>query len=475
MKMAGIQRRWMFNGIIVIVFIVVAAIAAFSLAIYGYYTSSVRTGLEAKAKTSSSYFTTYVTQTYADYLQSVYKFTEDFEDKDKIELQFINMRGGIEISSYGLGAGTFPGTADIEVALSTGELSTWTGSDPSTGESIMAVSAPLLYSDGSVVGAMRYVTSMSQVYSHVLRISLIACAIGLAIILIVVLSNLYFLHTITEPIRTLTVVAKRIAEGSYGVQAEKKYDDEIGILTDTINEMSTKIGQAEKVQTEFISSVSHELRTPLTAITGWSETLMFDEDLNEDSRRGLAIISREAGRLTKMVEELLEFTRIQDGRFSINVEQIDISEELEDTIFSYAQLLWQESVELNYTPSDEPLPLISGDQERLKQVFLNIIDNAAKHGKEGKKIDVSIRREGGSVVIRTRDYGHGIPEKDLPHVKRKFYKGSSKERGNGIGLAVCDEIVTRHKGELIIENADGGGAVVTVKLPIQATALPKEK
>jgi signal transduction histidine kinase len=112
----------------------------------------------------------------------------------------------------------------------------------------------------------------------------------------------------------------------------KKYDDEIGELTDTINEMSVKIGQAEKVQSEFISSVSHELRTPLTAITGWSETLMYDQNIQGDSRRGVEIISKEAARLTKMVEDLLEFTRVQDGQFKLSVVQMDLAGQLEDSL-----------------------------------------------------------------------------------------------------------------------------------------------
>ena len=285
-------------------------------------------------------------------------------------------------------------------------------------------------------------------------------------VLFVLLSNLYFLRTITEPITELTAVARRIAEGSYGVQAEKKYDDEIGELTDAINEMSQKISQAEKMQSEFVSSVSHELRTPLTAITGWSETLLYDPEIKGDSRRGVQIISKEAARLTKMVEELLEFTRIQDGRLNLNISQIDVEAELEDSIFAYGEFLRQMEMEIEYRPSEKPLPLIEGDAERLRQVFLNILDNATKYGKAGKRIEVSIGEEDGRVAIRVRDHGPGIPEGELPFVKKKFYKGSSKERGSGIGLAVCDEIVSRHGGELLIENAEGGGVCVTVRLPI---------
>ena len=466
MYFKGIKGRWMANGIAGVVLVVAVSIIAFSIAIYSYYYSAARTGLENKAQTAVEFFTTYVSQSYLEYYQSAYRYTESFEDKDSIEVQFVNTKGRVEVSSYGISAGSSPNTPDIINALENGKISYWKGVSGDTGERLMSVSAPMQYADGSIVGVMRYVTSMKLIDKKVLQITLIATAIGLLIIIIVLSSNMYFIRTIIEPIHELTKLARQISEGSYGIQTEKKYNDEIGELTDAINEMSLKISQSERMQTEFISSVSHELRTPLTAITGWSETLLYDPEIKGDSQRGLTIISKEAARLTKMVEELLEFTRIQDGRFNLNIEQIDVEAELEDSIFAYGELLRQMNMELEYSPSTAPIPMIPGDPERLRQVFLNILDNASKYGKDGKAIEISLDKHGDYVVIMVRDHGPGIPAQELPFVKKKFYKGSSKERGSGIGLAVCDEIVTRHGGDLIITNADDGGVCVIVRLPI---------
>lgn len=294
-----------------------------------------------------------------------------------------------------------------------------------------------------------------------------AAALAAAAVLISVFANLCFIRTVTDPIRTLTALAQRISDGSYGIQTDKQRDDEIGDLTDSINEMSARIAQGEKLQSEFVSSVSHELRTPLTAITGWAETLAYDEAIQGDSRKGLNIITKESARLTKMVEELLEFTRMQDGRFNLNVETIDAAAEIEDAVFTYAKLFKQDSIDLVYIPCDGDVPLIDGDAERLKQVFLNIIDNAAKYGRSGGRIEVSVKWDDEKLMICVRDFGRGIPEDELPHVKERFYKGSSRERGSGIGLAVCEEIVSRHGGELIIENASEGGVLATVCLPIK--------
>ena len=297
-------------------------------------------------------------------------------------------------------------------------------------------------------------------------IAWLSAALSIIVCLYLIGVNLWFSSRVSEPIAKLSDHARRIAEGTYGIKLEKERDDELGVLTEEINDMSEKVAIAEKSRTEFISQVSHELRTPLTAITGWAETIAYDPAVQGDSLRGIHIISKEAERLTGMVKELLEFTRIQDGRFNLRIELIDIAAELEDALFTYGELMRQAGMEINYTAPDAEIPLIPGDPERLKQVFLNLLDNALNHGGDGKKIDVSLSSDSSYVHIVIRDYGHGIPKAELPHVKEKFYKGSSKNRGTGIGLAVCDEIVTRHGGQLNIENAEECGCRVTVLLPL---------
>lgn len=317
--------------------------------------------------------------------------------------------------------------------------------------------------------------------SSIIAVILIACFIAFAangyliisIVFAVIIAayivcvNVWFDVYVSKPIQDLTETAKRIAAGSYGTQVKKLADNEIGDLTDEINQMSTKIGLADKATTEFVSQISHELRTPLTAITGWSETLQYDPAIQGDSLRGLIIISKEAERLTGMVTDLLIFSRIQDGRFNLRIELIDIAAEFEDSIFTYGNLMKQSGIELKYTAPDYDIPLISGDPERLKQVFLNVLDNAAKHGGDGKLVEAWIEADTRNVRICIRDHGRGIPVDELPYVKVKFYKGSSKNRGSGIGLAVCNEIVLKHGGSLDIGNAEGGGCIVSIKLPLQ--------
>lgn len=457
-----IRRRWMTNTLAATFAIVAVAVAVFTIAMNNYYNSTIMAMLESRAQTVANLFQDY-TESY--YRSTARDFVNSFEEKDSIEVQFLNYRGRVLMSSLLDISGGTPDTLDVSGAINTKTLTTWKGTDPSTGDSIMAASAPVVY-NGNVVGVVRMVTSTRLVERQMLNLTLIAAAVAVLILIIMGLYASSFIRTILDPVSRVTETARRIAAGSYGVQMEKTSDDEVGELIDTINDMSVKIDQAERTQSEFISSVSHELRTPLTAINGWAETLYNGEiDNSEDMKKGLGIVVSEARRLTNMVEELLEFSRIETGRFNLSVEPIDIKAELEDAVYTYREFFRRKGLELNYTDCEEEFDLIDGDPERLRQVFCNLLDNADKHGGSGGRVDVSISGEAASVVIRIRDYGKGVPEDELPFVKCKFYKGSSQARGSGIGLAVCDEIITFHGGSLDVSNAEGGGCLVTLRLP----------
>lgn len=463
-RVRGIRRRWMLNSLAVVLAILLLAGGAFVAAMYSSYYQIIGERMEAQAQTASNFLRNYATE--REYLAAArYYMTNNFSDA-KVELQFISPSGMMYMSSLLDVPRRLPTTPDLNNAVTQGRANVWSGNDPSTGEHVLAVSAPVIY-NGSVVGVTRLVTSLREVDKQMVRLTVFVALICVGILAMVWFTNYYFIRSILDPVSRVTETAKRIAAGSYGIQMEKRSDDEMGQLTDAINDMSMKIDQAEKTQSEFISSVSHELRTPLTAINGWAETLYNGEVRDaEDVKKGLGIIVSEARRLTNMVEELLEFSRIEAGRFNLSVEPLDITAELEDAVYTYREFFRRKGLELHYEDKYGEFPPISGDPERLRQVFCNLLDNADKHGGSGGRVDVTIDRADDNAVIRIRDYGPGIPEEELPHVKYKFYKGSSKARGSGIGLAVCEEIVTRHGGTLTLGNAEGGGCVATIRLPI---------
>ena len=413
----GLRERWLFSAALPILLLLVLAVALFSIGVQEYYYSAMRSGLESRARIAAETFSGYGVKSYSEYYRLASYSAETFEEKDTIELQFINTNGRVQVSSYGLTAGTLPGTSDIDAAVG-GEMASYQGRDPQTGENILAVSYPL-YFNSRVVGVLRYVTSLREAQHRVLMDSLLASVAALVCMVLIAASNAIFINNVVEPVAVVSDAARRISGGSYGIMIENRYRDELGELVDNINDMSMKISQAEKIQQEFISSVSHELRTPLTAISGWAETLSVDPGSNLDqTKRGLGIILKESRRLTTMVEELLEFTKMQDGRFTLRVESVDLAGELEDAVYTYFELFRQEGIEVCYTGPDDDIPPVVADSERMKQVFCNVLDNAAKHGGSGKRIDVSAAREGNSFVIRVRDYGPGIPEAELPFVMR---------------------------------------------------------
>ncbi len=465
-KIGGLQKRLLLNTVGVVFALGLVCVIVVTIVFSAYYYTGMESDMRYRARTTANFFAGYINQNYKEFYQSCIDYANNFEGKNNLELQFIDAKGRLVASSYGSWPGAAPTTSDIYEAISTQTIRPFNGTDPNTGEHIIAVSSPMIYSNGEVIGVLRYVTSTRLLQRQILLIFFSALSILAVILIIVSFTSSYYVRSILIPVNQVTEKAKRIAGGSYGIQLQAESDDEIGELVETINDLSTQISQNEIIQRDFISSLSHELRTPLTAITGWSETLLAYEDLDRETRRGMKIISREAKRLTEMVVDLLDFTRLQDDRMTLNIHMTDIRADFEDTVYMYSSRLTQDGIKLEYLDNGQDIPEIPCDPERMQQVFLNILNNAAKHGGEGKRIEASIDHVDDYIVVKIRDFGPGIPEDELPLVKKKFYKGSSKARGTGIGLAVCDEIVAMHDGMLTLENADGGGTLVTVRLPV---------
>ena len=464
-RIGGLRKRWLANTLSIIFALGVVCALVITAAFAMYYYADLESDLRFRAKTTASLFADYINESNSEFYDSCMSYTQGFDGAaEKVQLQIIDIQGYIAASSASNWVNLPPETPEIPRAMNNRTLEVYLGEDPITGARIMAVSAPLVFED-EVVGALRYVTPTRQVDRRIVFVGLICFAVLAVVLAVVAVSSDFFIRTIMRQVREITDTARRIANGTYGVQIQTRYADEIGQLAETINELSGKISQNERMQAEFISQLSHELRTPLTAINGWTETLLADQSMDADTRQGIKIISGEAKRLTEMVVDLLDFTRMQDGRMTLNVEQADILSEFEETVFMYGSRLAQDGIDLQYIETESEIPEISCDPKRLRQVFLNILDNAAKHGGAGKRIEAAITYEDEQVVVRIRDFGPGIPEDEIPLVKKKFYKGSSSARGTGIGLAVCDEIVQMHDGTLTLENAQGGGTLVTVRIP----------
>jgi signal transduction histidine kinase len=236
------------------------------------------------------------------------------------------------------------------------------------------------------------------------------------------------------------------------------------------------------MKNDFISSVSHELRTPLTAIKGWSETIVAAGENDPDTlKKGMRVIMSETDRLSLMVEELLDFSRMQSGRLKLIFEKIDLLAELEEAVLMYTEKARREGIALEYDEQIESAVVIA-DKNRMRQVFINIIDNAIKYSDSGGNVHVLATEAEGFFVIEVADSGCGISAADLPRIKQKFYKANLTRRGSGIGLAVADEIVTSHYGTLDVTSTEGVGTTVCIRIPnvkkyeqLAAEAAAKQK
>lgn len=285
----------------------------------------------------------------------------------------------------------------------------------------------------------------------------------------VFISGRFFLRSIVGPVKEMSQTARKIAEGDFETpDLAKKYDDEIGDLSDSINYMAHELKQTEQLKNDFISRVSHELRTPLTAIKGWSETMLLTgDDIDRQTfQKGMNVILKESGRLTSIVEELLDFSRIQSGRMKLITEKTDLVAELDEAVYMMKERSIKEQKHLMFDTPIEPFPPVMGDKNRLRQVFLNILDNALKYTSEGGNVIVQILNQDNLIIVHISDTGCGIAPDDLPKVKDKFYKANQNVGGSGIGLAVADEIVQMHGGTLEITSGIGVGTTVTIKIPV---------
>ena len=288
--------------------------------------------------------------------------------------------------------------------------------------------------------------------------------VGVAVLFFVVMSGSYFINSIVNPVKEISTTARRVAKGDFDARLEKKYDDEIGELCDTINSMAQELGTSEKLKNDFISSVSHELRTPLTAIKGWAETMQVSEDNPEVIRKGVIIIAKESERLSGLVEELLDFSRFQSGRMTLMMDKVDLLAELDEAVYLFDDRAARGHIRLE---CDEPenLAPVWGDRNRLRQVFVNILENAIKYSDEGGLVQVTASESAEELIVRIADNGCGIAPEDLPKVKEKFYKANMTRGGSGIGLAVADEIVRLHHGSLELASEPEKGTEVTIRLP----------
>ena len=466
-KFKSITYKWFINIFLVVAAVVCIAAVAFSSLYNMLYTEKI----ESLAVEYSDEFSALHETNSATFKDTAITLAGDFTYKDKIEVQVIDKNGKVFVSTTGFldDVGEMP---DYIYAKESGEMQTFKG-ESNTDESIMAGTIMVYDQSGEELGAYRWITSMSHantLMTYVIGLIILICIIILSVTGV---TGLFFVKSIVNPIRDVSNIARNIAMGNFDARIELKRDDEIGELCDAINYMASELSNSENIKNDFISSVSHELRTPLTAIRGWGETakmsLGSDPELVD---RGLDVVLSEADRLSGLVEELLDFSRMQTGRLSLVSQPMNVSLILRESFDMYKELAKKQEIELVLSLPSQDVTVM-GDKNRLKQVFINIIDNAVKYTEAGGQAIVNLDTEEACVRITVKDTGVGIPAEDIDRVKEKFYKANKVVRGSGIGLAVADEIIKQHDGLLFIESIENVGTTVTVVLPIYEEIDPE--
>lgn len=469
--MKGITKRWLINSMGVIMAILLLIVVIFALFVQSFYYNGIMQTISGRSSEFANMF-----NKPDEFISTARVYVENFPDKELMELMVINSNGDVVITSTGFEPDKEQVMPDYEQAkYEKSEYTTWTGK-LNSGENVMVLTRMIYGNDDEYVGAVRYIVSLEEadrrIFITISGISLV----GLLVLFLIIISSTYFLRSIVKPVREIGDTAKRIAQGDFNARIGKFYDDEIGELCDTINYMAGELGNAEKMKNDFISSVSHELRTPLTAIKGWAETMQMGGSCDAKTmEKGLKIIVNESERLSGIVEELLDFSRIQNNRMVLKMDKIDILAEIDEAIYMLRERALSENKHLIYE-EPEILPAVLGDKNRLRQVFINIIDNALKYTPEGGIINIEVSQVEENIVIKISDNGCGIPARHLSKVKEKFYKANQTQRGSGIGLAVADEIVKLHSGTLDIASTEGVGTVVSISIPIlkEESEEPKE-
>lgn len=463
----SITRRWLYNSLGLILVIMVLLEIAVAVAVSTYYYSSARQAIHARVNVTEKLLLQYKDDPDIDLGAQIKNMVETFTDKDKMEMMTVKRTGEIITTSSGFTPSDLDAMDDFKQASSPNSedgYGEFVGKT-SMGEKIIAVTK--LTPDASTeCYAIRYVASLTNVDNQIRNIILSTLLIELGVLTFIILSNYYFINSIVRPVREIGRAARRIASGDFKATINKQYDDEIGRLCDTINDMAKELSVTEQVKNDFISSVSHELRTPLTAIKGWSETLAAcgPED-TVTLERGMKVIESETERLSSMVEELLDFSRMQSGRFSMNMTKLDILAELGEAYLMFTERAKSEGIRMVYNEPEMLSPVL-GDKNRLRQVFINILDNALKYSSgAGGTVTIDAYEKEDFIYIVVRDTGVGISKEDLPKIKEKFYKANHTVRGSGIGLAVADEIVALHHGEMLIDSELNLGTTVTIKIP----------
>ena len=334
----------------------------------------------------------------------------------------------------------------------------------------LAAACPLYGSDGDVVGSV-VVYSLTDNYGGMTRVVLRTVLLSSLWIILGAIVILYlFCERVAGPLHEMGIITKRFAKGRFDRRVTVVGDDEIATLGRAFNQMADSLEQLENMRNSFISNVSHDLRTPMTSILGFIEGINSGAIPEEKHAYYLDVIATEVRRLSRLVTDLLDLSRLESGTRKFNFTTFDICEMARLILISNEQRIEQKHLDVNFAVSQESMMVI-GDKDAIHQVLYNLCDNAIKFSSEGGAFSLTIAPSGRhKVFVTVYNEGEGIPDADIPFVFDRFYK-SDKSRGRdktgaGLGLYICKTIMEAHGEELTLNSVEGESCAFTLTLPL---------
>ena len=468
----GLRKKVIKNYFIIIIITVTLFEGLFIFYVQNYYYDSVRQSLKSQVE--------YTNSVYNNSINNIENTTFDEKISNILEkqrvvgglkyaIQVINKDKYIIIDQYGIKKHEKIEAEDVDKALKSikdvKDLSPITHKIKSTNEHVMSISVPIKINN-VIEGAIRYSVSLNEIDATIFKLALGLIIAGIFILIIAISLSLRFAETIIQPLIELKEFANELAHGNFSIKLKDTSisDDEIGDLAKTFVYMASEIDKSEKLKEEFISSISHELRTPLTSIKGWSETLGYEGITRDELDLGLGIIQDETERLIKLVEELLDFSRLASDRIKLKIDTVNIKSLAIGVMNQLKVKASEKDIRLNVEFENENIDLIQGDKDRLRQVLINLIQNSIKFTDEGGFINIIVSQDEEYTTIKVVDNGAGIEKENLEKVLDKFFQEDYNESGSGLGLAISNEIVKLHGGKMTLNSKKGVGTSITVKI-----------
>ncbi|MFL0365610.1 sensor histidine kinase [Pseudobacillus sp. 179-B 2D1 NHS] len=455
------KRKVILYFMIIILLTLSLIMVVFGIALTQYYYQGIAQAFQNHVKAinptweSGNEFNYVALENYSDLVIKSYQY-------DGAELELLNRDGELLQSSTGFYVDKI---RPIDTNIFSYKM-VYQKEELTSGEKVLAVYIPLIM-NGQAVGVLRYASSLTDVQETVSRLMNYGFFVCIGVTAIVFLVALRLADSIVRPFHQIIQFTQEISNGRFEKRIEETFPHELGKMADTLNFMAAEIVKMDRLKTDFISSISHELRTPLTGIKGWAETMESPDGLTEEEMNfGLHMINSESERLMKLVEDLLDFSRYESNRITLVPEIVQYDRLVQEVALQLQKKATEKSVQIKVKST--PV-LIYADEDKVRQVLLNLLDNAIKFSKKGSDIQIVQYVEDGMAALKIKDRGIGMKQEDVTHIMESFYKIDAKSVGAGLGLAIARNIVHQHGGAINIKSEYGSGTIVFVYLPVNET------